>query len=110
MAFLVRFHGNNDPNHPLIAVEYKEMKDAITQTASDKRPLDYSEMWKTRNARYRVFLALLMGKCLSTFHILPLIEWPIGVFGQFSGNGLGYFNTEASSDLTHQVSRVLTWL
>jgi hypothetical protein len=55
------------------------MKESIRQDASDKRPLDYSELVKSRNSRYRVMLALLMG-----------------VFGQFSGNGLGYFNTEVN--------------
>jgi hypothetical protein len=78
-AFLVRFHGNNDPNHPLVVAEWREMKEGISQNGSDKRPWDYSELFKTRNARYRITLALMLG-----------------VFGQFSGNGLGYFNTQVS--------------
>lgn len=60
-AFLVRFHGNNDPNHPLVLTEWKEMKESIVQDGSDKRPWDYSEIFKTRNARYRIMLALIMG-------------------------------------------------
>ncbi|KAF9477693.1 general substrate transporter [Pholiota conissans] len=76
-AFLVRFHGNNDPHNPLVLAEWKEMKESIIQDGSDKRAWDYSEIFKTRNARYRIMLALIMG-----------------VFGQFSGNGLGYFNTQ----------------
>lgn len=92
-AFLVRFHGNNDPNHPLVAAEWREMKEGISQNGSDKRPWDYSELFKTRNARYRITLAIMLG-----------------VFGQFSGNGLGYFNTQVSSYSTtpHSYPRVLT--
>jgi len=37
---------------------------------------DYSELFNTPNARYRSFMMLLMG-----------------FFGQWSGNGLGYFLT-----------------
>lgn len=75
--FLVRFHGNGDPNHPLVALEWEEFKEGISVDGADKRWYDYSEMYKTHNARWRTLMVVLMG-----------------VFGQFSGNGLGYFNTQ----------------
>lgn len=76
-AFLTRFHGNGDPNHPVVELELQEFKEGIMVDGADKRPWDYSELFKTRNARWRSLMVILMG-----------------VFGQFSGNGLGYFNTQ----------------
>lgn len=74
-AILVKYHGNGDPSHPIVELEWEEMHRDIQTDASDKRWWDYSELFKTRSARRRIFMVLLMG-----------------VFGQFSGNGLGYFN------------------
>ncbi|GLB34073.1 putative major facilitator superfamily sugar transporter (TC 2.A.1.1) family protein [Lyophyllum shimeji] len=73
---LAKYHGNDDVNAPLVQLEWKEFEEAIKLDASDKRWWDYSELFNTRNARYRTFMMLLMG-----------------FFGQWSGNGLGYFLT-----------------
>ncbi|KAF8165590.1 general substrate transporter [Crassisporium funariophilum] len=75
-SILARYHGNDDPNAPLVLLEWKEYEEAVKLNASDKRWWDYSELVNTRNARYRTFMMLLMG-----------------FFGQWSGNGLGYFLT-----------------
>ncbi|TDL21325.1 general substrate transporter [Rickenella mellea] len=77
MAFLARFHGGGDPNHPVVLLEWQEFKEGIAVDGADKRWYDYSELFKTKNARWRSLMVVLMG-----------------VFGQFSGNGLGYFNTQ----------------
>ncbi|SGZ22503.1 BQ5605_C022g09497 [Microbotryum silenes-dioicae] len=79
-AFLVKFHGNGDPNSAIVELEWAEMVEDIKVDASDKRWWDYSELFKTKAARWRVFMVLVMG-----------------VFGQFSGNGLGYFNFQIYS-------------
>jgi len=71
---LVKYHGNGDPDAPLVKLEWKEFEQSIRMDATDKRWWDYSGLFKTRNARYRSFMMLLMG-----------------FFGQWSGNGLGYF-------------------
>ncbi|KAJ7094443.1 general substrate transporter [Mycena belliarum] len=76
LHILARYHGNDDPNAPLVQLEWKEFEESIKLNASDKRWWDYSELVNTRNARYRTFLMLLMA-----------------FFGQWSGNGLGYFLT-----------------
>ncbi|KAL5487760.1 hypothetical protein ACEPAI_5868 [Sanghuangporus weigelae] len=76
-AFLTRFHGGGDPKHPVVEVQWLEFKEAISTSGADKRWWDYSEMFKTSNARWRFLMVIFMA-----------------VFGQFSGNGLGYFNTE----------------
>ncbi|CAE6439961.1 unnamed protein product [Rhizoctonia solani] len=76
-AFLVRYHGGGDPNNPLVELEWREFKEDIKIDGADKRWWDYSALFNTHSARWRSLMVLLMG-----------------VFGQFTGNGLGYFNTE----------------
>ncbi|KAG6885607.1 hypothetical protein C0993_012354 [Termitomyces sp. T159_Od127] len=73
---LAKYHGDGDENAPLVQLEWKEFKESIKLNASDKRWWDYSELFNSSNARYRTFMMLLMG-----------------LFGQWSGNGLGYFLT-----------------
>ncbi|KAJ6583773.1 general substrate transporter [Mycena sp. CBHHK59/15] len=76
LATLARYHGNDDPKSPLVLLEWREFEESIKIDASDKRWWDYSELVNTPNARYRTFLMVLMA-----------------FFGQWSGNGLGYFLT-----------------
>ncbi|KAF8897789.1 general substrate transporter [Infundibulicybe gibba] len=76
MHILAKYHGDGDANAPLVKLEWKEFEESVKLDASDKRWWDYSELVNTRNARYRTFMMLLMG-----------------FFGQWSGNGLGYFLT-----------------
>ncbi|KAJ7639189.1 hypothetical protein FB45DRAFT_904923 [Roridomyces roridus] len=76
LHILARYHGNDDPNSPLVQLEWAEFEESIKLDASDKRWWDYSGLVKTPNARYRTFLMLLMA-----------------FFGQWSGNGLGYYLT-----------------
>ncbi|KAJ7682444.1 general substrate transporter [Mycena polygramma] len=76
LHILAKYHGADDPNSPLVQLEWREFEESIKLDASDKRWWDYSELFHTRNARYRTFLMILMA-----------------FFGQWSGNGLGYFLT-----------------
>ncbi|KAK7470345.1 hypothetical protein VKT23_001774 [Stygiomarasmius scandens] len=89
---LVKYHGAGDENAPLVALEMKEFEESIKIDASDKRWWDYSELVNTRNARYRTFMMLMMG-----------------FFGQWSGNGLGYFLTVlfASAGVESQERRLV---
>ncbi|KAL0059860.1 hypothetical protein AAF712_013342 [Marasmius tenuissimus] len=73
---LAKYHGNGDENSPLVQLQWKEFEESIKTDASDKRWWDYSELFNTHNARYRTYMMLMMG-----------------FFGQWSGNGLGYFLT-----------------
>ncbi|PSS00689.1 putative MFS lactose permease [Coniella lustricola] len=75
VAFLVKYHGNGDPSSRLVLLEIEEMKENIRQDGLDKVWWDYRPMFTTHNGRWR-FAQIVM----------------ISVFGQFSGNGLGYFN------------------
>ncbi|CAA7260105.1 unnamed protein product [Cyclocybe aegerita] len=76
LEILAKYHGNGNHNAPLVQLEWKEYEHGVKLDASDKRWWDYSELFNTRNARYQTFRMLLMG-----------------FFGQWSGNGLGYFLT-----------------
>ncbi|KAL2021382.1 hypothetical protein VTK56DRAFT_7247 [Thermocarpiscus australiensis] len=76
VAFLVKYHGNGDPNSRLVQLEVEEMREGIRQDGVDKRWWDYRPFLLSHNARWRLAQVLM-----------------IGIFGQFSGNGLGYFNT-----------------
>jgi sugar porter (SP) family MFS transporter len=76
-AFLVKYHGAGDPNSPYVSLQYAEFKESISVNGSDKRWWDFSDLLRTKNARWRFLMVILMG-----------------VFGQFSGNGLGYFNPQ----------------
>ncbi|KAI1353792.1 putative MFS lactose permease [Xylaria sp. FL0043] len=75
VEFLVKYHGNGDPNSRLVRLEIEEMREGIRLDGIDKRPWDYRPFLMTHNGRWR-FAQVIM----------------ISVFGQFSGNGLGYFN------------------
>lgn len=75
IAFLVKYHGNGDPSSRLVLLEIEEMKENIMLDGLDKVWWDYRPMFMTHNGRWR-FGQIVM----------------ISVFGQFSGNGLGYFN------------------
>ncbi|KAI0390735.1 lactose permease [Xylariaceae sp. FL0594] len=75
LEFLVKFHGNGDPNSRLVRLEIEEMKENIRLDGIDKRPWDYRPLLFTHSGRWR-FAQVIM----------------ISIFGQFSGNGLGYFN------------------
>ncbi|KAJ9107370.1 hypothetical protein QFC21_000820 [Naganishia friedmannii] len=89
LAFLTKYHGNNNPDSALVQLQWVEFKENIERDASDKRWWDYRALFSTKNARYR-FLQVMM----------------ISVFGQFSGNGLGYFNVVIYKNLGYNSSAV----
>ncbi|WVW87123.1 hypothetical protein I302_109180 [Kwoniella bestiolae CBS 10118] len=74
--FLVKYHGADDPNSKLVHLEIEEMRENIRLDGIDKVWWDYRPLFITHNGRWRMAQVIM-----------------IGVFGQFSGNGLGYFNT-----------------
>ncbi|KAG8987816.1 hypothetical protein FRB90_003124 [Tulasnella sp. 427] len=80
--FLTKYHGNGDRNNPIVQLEIDEFEEAIRLDGSDKRWWDYSDLVKTKNARWRSLMVFLMG-----------------LFGQMSGNGLGYFNVDIYKSL-----------
>ncbi|KAI0059166.1 hypothetical protein BV25DRAFT_1918640 [Artomyces pyxidatus] len=67
--------GDGDRNHPIVQLQMREFTENIRTDGSDKRWWDFRTLFSTRNARWRILMVFLMG-----------------LFGQMSGNGLGYFN------------------
>lgn len=69
--FFVKYHANGDPDHPLVALQMKEMLDALHRQppATWKDLIDVRVLFETRSARYRIMLNIAFS-------------W----FGQFSGN------------------------
>ena len=92
LGFLIKYHGGGDPDSKLVALEIAEFRESISQIGSDKRSFDckliqivflylrlnHSDrpLFRTKNARWRMYQVIGMS-----------------VAGQFSGNGLAYFNT-----------------
>jgi hypothetical protein len=59
-AFLVRYHGGGDPDHPVVDVQWKEFKKSIAINGTDKRWYDYSDLFRTRNLRWRFLMVIMM--------------------------------------------------
>lgn len=59
-----------DRQSPIVQLEYREMLEEISTTGADKRWWDFSELFKTREVRYRTMLNIV-----------------IAIFGQGFGNG-----------------------
>ena len=76
LEFLVKYHGNGDPNSALVRLEIEEMRAGIRTDGIDKVWWDYRPFLLSHSGRWRLAQVLM-----------------ISIFGQFSGNGLGYFNT-----------------
>ncbi|KAL2865911.1 putative MFS lactose permease [Aspergillus lucknowensis] len=75
VAILAKYHGNGDPNARLVRLEVEEMKEGIRLDGIDKVWWDYRPFLMSHSGRWR-FMQVIM----------------IGIFGQWTGNGLGYFN------------------
>ncbi|KAF8323123.1 general substrate transporter [Clavulina sp. PMI_390] len=77
LAFLTKYHGAGNEQDPIVQLEYMEFKEQIEVGGTDKRFWDYSGLFSTSSQRWRSLMVIFMG-----------------VAGQFSGNGLGYFNLQ----------------
>ncbi|KAJ7109715.1 general substrate transporter [Mycena crocata] len=71
---LSQYHGNGDSNAPLVVLECRQFEDSIKLNASSKPWWDYAGLFRTRSARYRTCMVLLMACCA---------EW--------TGSGFSYF-------------------
>ncbi|GFF31343.1 lactose permease [Aspergillus udagawae] len=85
--FLTKYHGNGNRNARLVLLEIEEMREGIRMDGIDKRWWDYRPFFFSHSGRWR-FLQVMM----------------ISVFGQWSGNGLGYFNATIYNTLGYTSS------
>ncbi|KAL8403921.1 hypothetical protein RB594_008974 [Gaeumannomyces avenae] len=75
--FLVKYHGNNNRESRMVKLEVEEMREGIKLDGIDKVWWDYRPLFMTHSGRWRMTQVLM-----------------ISIFGQYSGNGLGYFNAQ----------------
>lgn len=76
-AFLTKYHGEDDPNHPLVILQMYEMQAQISQEGfhNQQKWWNYSGLVNKRSARRRLICVVGMG-----------------FFGQYSGNAvISYF-------------------
>ena len=59
--FISTYHADGNEDAPLVALQMFEMRQAISQNASDKRWYDYSEFVATRANRWRIFMVVSMA-------------------------------------------------
>lgn len=71
LAILSKYHGEGDPNNPMVILQTKEMRSQIKTDASDKTWWDYRELFSTHSARHRLICVAGMA-----------------CFGQLSGNNI----------------------
>lgn len=92
--FLIKYHGNGDPNSRLVLLELEEMKDGIRQDGIDKTNFNCksTQVKDCLFPKSNVFLDRpLFFSHSGRWRMAQVLM--ISIFGQFSGNGLGYFNT-----------------
>ncbi|PMD45549.1 general substrate transporter [Hyaloscypha variabilis F] len=75
-AFVVEYHANGDPNHPIVELEMNEMTESMREQGilSWRNFFDIRMLFKSRSRRYRMMLNIAMS-------------W----FGQFSGNNIASY-------------------
>jgi sugar porter (SP) family MFS transporter len=75
--FLVKYHGGGNPESRLVQLQVEEIRASVQEDLEDRRIpwWDFRVLFNTREARWRTAQVAMMG-----------------IFGQYTGNGLGYFN------------------
>lgn len=70
------YHGEGNRKSPIVLLTYKEMLEEIVISGSDKRWWDYSELFNTTAARWRMLcvfsMAFISQVCLHLFSLLRL--------------------------------------
>ena len=65
---LVKYHGDGNPDSPIVALEMAEMQQVVSSTGSDKRFWDFRDLFNTPGARYRTLLVV----CVAWFSEIEL--------------------------------------
>lgn len=66
IQFLTKYHGEGNPSHAIVRLQVEEYRMVISIHGSDKNWWDYSDLYKTRAARWRMLNALIpsvWGQC-----------------------------------------------
>ncbi|MCJ1433926.1 hypothetical protein MMC27_003291 [Xylographa pallens] len=84
LKILAKYHGEGDPEHPVVQIEMAEMREAINTSGSDKKWYDYRELFNSKGARHRSFLVLCIGffgqiDLPPTSYYMPLMAQTAGI-------------------------------
>lgn len=83
LDFFAKYHGNGNRDARLVLLEMEEIRENLrNDRAYGKNPWDWRPLFSSSNSRWRTLQAIMMG-----------------VFGQFTGNGLNYYNTDIFQQL-----------
>ncbi|KAI1258324.1 hypothetical protein MGN70_001373 [Eutypa lata] len=78
LAIFAKYHGDGDPNSPLVQLQYQEIVEEYQLCRNDNPWWDFRELGNTKAARYRLAMVICMA-----------------FFGQWSGNNVvSYFMPE----------------
>jgi hypothetical protein len=69
IAIMARYHGDGDPNSPLVQLQLHEITEDFAATHNENKWYDFRELANTKAARYRLAMVIAMA-----------------FFGQWSGN------------------------
>lgn len=58
---ITMYHGEGNRKSPIVLLSYKEMLEEIVISGSDKRWWDYSELWNTTTAKWRMVCVIGMA-------------------------------------------------
>jgi len=58
---LSKYHANNNRHSPIVRLQMSEIDEYVLLDGSDKRWWDYSDLFSSRNARYRSFMVLTIA-------------------------------------------------
>lgn len=61
LRILAKYHGDGNPEHPLVVYEFEEMKNAISHEGKSKAA--WSHLFKTRGMRKRSFTMMCLAVC-----------------------------------------------
>jgi sugar porter (SP) family MFS transporter len=76
IEILAKYHGVGSRDSRLVVLEVEEIRENLREDAINASNVyDWRPLFRTKNTRWRSAQAMMMG-----------------LFGQFSGNGLGYYN------------------
>ncbi|QSZ32373.1 hypothetical protein DSL72_001947 [Monilinia vaccinii-corymbosi] len=78
LAVFAKYHGDGDDQSPLVQLQYNEIVEQLQLTKNENPWWDFSELFNTKGARYRLYMVIGMA-----------------FFGQWSGNNVvSYFMPE----------------
>ena len=81
---LIKYHGDGNPDSPIVRLEMEEMQQVVSTTGSDKRFWDFRDLFNSPGARYRTLLAVCVAwfaeiELPPTSYYLPLMVKTVGV-------------------------------